>query len=165
MLIATLLLATSIAIPQPQPSVPAIKKGNVAEHTSEQKTGERQKQNPVEPRNVPCNCGPVQTQPSAETNEENPYNPTKDTLYRAYLIATIIGVVIALGGISVLFWQTRHIRTQSEHVAKQIDIQQRSSRQWMNVNQWEHQLADGLPNTIQIHFQIENPTPIPFIWT
>ena len=31
----------------------------------------------------------------------------------------------------------------------------------MNVNQWEHQLADGLPNTIQIHFQIENPTPIP----
>jgi hypothetical protein len=29
---------------------------------------------------------------------ENPYDPAKDILYRAYLLFTIIGVVIALGG-------------------------------------------------------------------
>jgi hypothetical protein len=92
---------------------------------------------------------------------ENPYDPTKDVLYRAYLLFTIIGVLIALGGIGVLWWQTGQIRTQTEHLQKQISIQQRSSRQWVNVTDWHQQAVVARPNTIEIAFQIKNPTSIP----
>src|SRR5947208_13233689 len=88
---------------------------------------------------------------------ETPYDPTKDMLYRAYLLFTIIGVVIALGGIGVLWWQTGQIRTQTEHLEKQISIQQRSSRQWVNVTDCQQQAVIGRPNTIEIAFKIKNP--------
>jgi hypothetical protein len=161
MLTTMLLLAACIAMPQVQPSIPAIKNGNIAEHGSSKKTEERQKQNPVESPKILCNGCSVQTQPSTETDKENSYNPQRDALYRAYLIATIIGVLIALAGIGFIWRQNKHIQRQTGHLESQITIQQRSSRQWVNISGWQQHLADGMANTIEVSFQIENPTPIP----
>ncbi len=161
MLTAILLLAASIAMPQAQPSVPAVKNGNVAEDASKKKAEERQEQRPVKSPKTSCEDCPTQAQPSGEPNKEEPYNPAKDTLYRAYLIATIGGVLIALAGIGFIWWQTKQIKRQTEHLESQINIQQRSSRQWVNIAEWQQHLADGMANTVQVSFQIENPTRIP----
>ena len=85
---------------------------------------------------------------------EHAYDPAKDMLYRAYLLFTIIGVLIALGGIGFLWRQNRHLE-------RQIGIQQRSSRQWVNVTDWQQQTVSDRPNTIEIDFQVKNPTSIP----
>jgi hypothetical protein len=40
----------------------------------------------------------------------NAYDPKSDTLYRWYLLATIIGVIGAFLGIGLIFWQTKLLR-------------------------------------------------------
>lgn len=161
MLTVILLLAASIAMPQVQPSIPAVKNGDITKHTGNKKAEDRQKQTPIDSPQIVCNDCPVKAQPSSEVDKEKPYDPTQDTLYRFYLISTIVGVLIALGGICILLRQNRQIRTQTEHLEKQIAIQQRSSRQWVNVIEWRHERSSSRQDTLELFYRIENPTPIP----
>lgn len=67
--------------------------------------------------------------PSAEKMDaQSAYDPTRDTLYRIYLLATIFGVVGAIGGVLVLIVQTKQIRI-SANAARDAAIAAKASSQ------------------------------------
>jgi len=53
------------------------------------------------------------------------------------------------------------MRRQTSYLEGQIGIQQRSSRQWVNIIQWHQHTVGGGSDRIEIAFQIENPTTNP----
>jgi hypothetical protein len=157
LLIAPLVSAASVDQQKPDSG---IKKGAVQTDSSDKQERANEKHAPEKAADTICNGCSIQ-EPAGQTQKQDTYNPKQDTLYRAYLWFTIIGVLIALGGIGVLLRQNRQISRQTEHLERQIEIQQRSSRQWLNVLEWRQHLAEEMPNNIGIYFQIENPTDIP----
>jgi hypothetical protein len=68
---------------------------------------------------------------AVRADEQNqPYNAANDSLYRWYLRATIVGVFVALGGLGMLWIQSRHLQSQ-------IRLQERGQRQWVNTSDWK----------------------------
>jgi hypothetical protein len=67
-------------------------------------------------------------EPPAQPNQANIYDPTKDTLYRRYLYATIIGVFVGFVGMGILVWQTVVTR-RSANAAKDAAIAAKNSAQ------------------------------------
>jgi hypothetical protein len=73
-----------------------------------------------------------------------PYDPLSDTLYRGYLLSTIIGVAGGLSGVGLLLWQTVLTR-RSADAAKDTALAAklgaeaviRSERPWIFVEQSE----------------------------
>ena len=53
-------------------------------------------------------------QPTHQDEEANSYDPRKDSLYRAYLWATIFGVAGAIIGVLVLLWQSALLRRSTQ---------------------------------------------------
>jgi hypothetical protein len=83
------------------------------------------------------------------------YDPRHDTLYRAYLLFTIIGVLVALGGVWV-------IRRQTNHLQSQLELQAVGLRQWVNTRQWRTNVSYE-KSRLDIEFEIVNPTPAPIV--
>jgi hypothetical protein len=106
-------------------------------------------------------------QPYAEQNKADSYNAKQDTLYRAYLWATIVGVGVALGGILAIYKQTKATRDAAIATAqsakateKSVNLQETSLRQWLNLEDWEVWM-DKRRGIFRIRFQISNPTKLP----
>jgi len=151
-------LISTASVDQQKPDS-GIKNGAIQAGGSRKQGHSNEKQAPEKTADVICNGCSIQ-EPATQTEKQDTYDPKKDALYRAYLWFTIGGVLIALGGIGVLLRQNGQIRTQTEHLERQITIQQRSSRQWVNISGWRQHPVTDRPDTIEISFQIENPTPV-----
>jgi len=96
--------------------------------------------------------------PIGRENEEQPYDAAKDSLYRSYLKATIIGTLVALGGLCILWRQSLHLQSQ-------IRLQERAQRQWVNTSQWKviatgQELSPGRP-IVEVGFTLSNETRAP----
>src|SRR5882762_179335 len=112
LLIAPLFPAASVDQQKPDAG---IKKGAVQADGSRKQGHSNEKQAPEKAADAICNGCSIQ-EPATQTQKQDAYNPKEDTLYRAYLWFTIGGVLIALGGIGVLFRQNGQIRTQTAHL-------------------------------------------------
>jgi hypothetical protein len=76
------------------------------------------------------------------------YNPKEDTLYRTYLLATVIGVVGGLFGIGFIIWQTVLLRRAADAAKASADALINSERAWLMVDlQWEGGGRSKLVNT------------------
>lgn len=112
--------------------------------------------------------------PNAQQKNGHAYDPRKDTLYRAYLWATIGGVVVALGGIYAIYRQTKAtkdaaIATQdsadaTRHSAqateRSVKLQENTQRQWVNLEEW-HAYRFDATKPLEIAFDVVNPTGLP----
>jgi hypothetical protein len=93
--------------------------------------------------------------PTEEADKQNTYSAVTDALYKLYLIATIVGVVVALVGL-------RFVYRQNKNIEQQLGIQKRSSRQWVIIGNWRQDWSSRLGvNVLELSFDITNPTPIP----
>lgn len=85
------------------------------------------------------------------------YDPRHDTLYRAYLLFTVIGVLVALGGVWV-------IRQQTNHLQRQLELQAIALRQWVNTRNWRSSISrEKNPQRLDLDFDIVNPTSAPIV--
>lgn len=140
----------------------SIKPGAVQEHTSRNQQSPEEIQAREKPKQATEGShyeSPMQVPPGQAEKQET-YDPRKDTLYRAYLWATICGVVVALCVLGFIARQNWHIQRQTASLERQLNIQQRSSRQWLNILDWRQHDAKG-NMTFGIYFKIENPTKVP----
>jgi hypothetical protein len=108
----------------------------------------------------------VVQQREAKAERNDPYDPRKDCLYRAYLLATILGVFAALGGIYAIYKQTEATKEAAEATARSakatedsVKLQQVALKQWINIGHWEAVIDNG--NLLSIFFRLTNPTNIP----
>jgi hypothetical protein len=103
LLIFLLLIPGTLQQPKPNtvPAKTAISKGNDEKKTSNEKT--------VAPDGALSNCAAVE-KPPTKPEQAQSYDAGHDTLYRAYLWFTIIGVPLAFVGICVLYRQGRVIK-------------------------------------------------------
>jgi hypothetical protein len=97
--------------------------------------------------------------PIRDEKEDQSYNAANDSLYRWYLRATIAGVFVALGGLGILFGQSRHLQSQ-------IRLQERALRQWINTSDWKAILSDSIHpkngrRILTISYEISNVTKAP----
>jgi hypothetical protein len=103
LLIFLLLIPETLQQPKPNttPAKTAISEGDDEKKTNNEKT--------IAPDGVTSNCVAVEKQ-TAKPEQAQSYDARRDTLYRAYLWFTIIGVPLALIGICVLYSQGRVIK-------------------------------------------------------
>lgn len=109
----TLAVTTSVraqeAAPNAAPAATA-KGGNVGKLNGQQKTNSAKQDTSPCDQVPPCkccpNCCPID-QPQGKSKEEQAKDDSHDPLYRAYLWATIIGVVVALFGVGFISFQTK----------------------------------------------------------
>jgi hypothetical protein len=73
------------------------------------------------------------SQPEVETAQQQPYDAKSDSLYRAYLRATIIGVAGGLIGIGILVWQVIITRTAANAAKSSADALVASERAWIHA--------------------------------
>ncbi len=111
--IATLLLLTANPTAQEaKPSAPA-KKEAVAQDDRNKETPKPQQSSSEESPNA-TRGGRSETKQDSESEKQDTYKPEKDMLYRAYLWATILGVVGGLLGIALIYFQTKHVRKSAD---------------------------------------------------
>jgi hypothetical protein len=106
-------------------------------------------------------------QPPAQAEHANTYDASRDCLYRLYLVSTIVGVFVALGGIYTIYQQTEATRKAAEATAKSakatedsVRLLESSLRQWLNIGHWEIWLEENT-NRLRIRFHVINPTRLP----
>jgi hypothetical protein len=112
--------------------------------------------------------------PETQTEGNDPYDPRRDCLYRAYLAATIFGVFVALGGIYAIYTQTGATKKAAEATAQaaeatarsakasedSVKLQEGALKPWVNVGNWEAWI-EKRTSKLRIRFQIINPTGRP----
>jgi len=149
--VALLLLLFTASLQRPQ-TLP--KESNIKKCATQQNTADSTKK-PTEAQ-VFGSFSP-QT-PIRGEEEDQPYNAAKDSLYRVYLWAAIIGVAVALVGIGMLWYQSRHLQSQ-------IRLQERGLRQWVNTSDWKvagtGQETSDRRQIIEVSFLLSNETRAP----
>lgn len=78
-------------------------------------------------------CFNVQT-PHAETEQKDPYDASKDSLYRKYLLFTVIGVCGGLVGLVFLIVQTIATRNAANAAKNSADALVKSQCAWIMVD-------------------------------
>lgn len=131
LLVAVLLLSLQAVAPQSKPASPPAKP-SVEKRDAGEKAQDSQQATTPDNSLPAISAGKTaeKTGPTAQTEQGNAYDPKKDTLYRCYLWFTIIGVVGAFGGISVLIWQTTLSR-KSANAARDAALAAKTSSQAM----------------------------------
>lgn len=122
------------------------KKSSVDKGLTQAKTGEAQKSPSPSISIGECvNCFSVQT-PHTQTEQKDPYDARTDSLYRNYLLFTIIGVCGGLFGIAVLIAQTMAThkaadaaKTSAEVAARTVEALRHIERPWILIT-----IKDGL---------------------
>jgi hypothetical protein len=109
---------------QSNPTIPSTKT-SIEKRDAEQKT--------TDPKQIKTDTPTVASGSTVETphscdKQNNPYDAGKDTLYRAYLWATVIGVLGAIGGVVVLICQIKLLR-KSADAARDAAIAAKTSSQ------------------------------------
>jgi hypothetical protein len=133
--------------------------------------------NVKQPQSTDGASSPSVHQPETKPERNDAYDPRKDSLYRAYLAATIFGVVAALGGIYAIYKQTEATKQAAEATAQSaketarsakatedsVNLQKIALRQWVNVRKWQTAIPDPdkRPEMMQIEFEVINPTRAP----
>jgi hypothetical protein len=114
-------------------------------------------------------------EPGTTPKQDDPYDPRHDPLYRANLGFTIIGVIVALGGVWAIYGQTKATaqaaQASSESAAAtarsakatedSVKLQEVSLRQWLNIGHWEVWLDKNDAKRLRIRFHVINPTNLP----
>jgi hypothetical protein len=118
-------------------------------------------------------CSDVE-KPYAQCQQPDAYNARHDTLYRVYLWFTIIGVLVALGGVLAIYRQTNATTKAAEATQvsaaaalrsakateRNVKLQENTQRQWLNLEEWHvYRLQPNRP--LEIAFQIANNTSLP----
>jgi hypothetical protein len=113
--------------------------------------------------------------PSAQSHQYDAYNAKNDTLYRAYLWATIIGVVVALSGIFAIYRQTK-ATAQAAQATKEsaeatlrsakaaersVKLTENTQRQWVNLEDWAAFKIKPTDTGLELGFNVVNPTTLP----
>jgi hypothetical protein len=161
------LLATALLLlvwfQQPNPAVPTAKsgthKGNAQETTSDADYEKTESPSPV-PIDPCAKC--PEAKPQEEAKTDKPYDAGKDTLYRAYLWFTMIGVAGAIGGVIALAVQTFLFRRNTIAAEKAAIAADRSANAVMDaegailsVNVSEFYLLSDASKT-SVSFRIHN---------
>ena len=107
-------------------------------------------------------------QPQTKDETANLYDAGKDCLYRLYLLATIAGVLVALGGIYAIWKQTEATAQATDAAARSakaaedsVKLQQSAQRQWVNLEKWNVSKVNTSRTLLAITFEIVNPTKVP----
>jgi hypothetical protein len=152
-LLLLILLLASNALQQTNPTAPThktrVQKGNA--ETSKQDSGNEPKNGSLTINSL--NVHTVQ----AQSKQTDSYDARKDTLYRAYLWFTIIGVLGAWFGIIVIYCQTKAIR-------KSTGLQEIAFVQWIEIKKdWKIEPVTQHEGNVllDITFGIVNPTSYP----
>jgi hypothetical protein len=108
--------------------------------------------------------------PDAQTKQPDPYDPRNDCLYRLYLVFTIVGVCVALGGVYAIYKQTKATAQAAKATARSAEAAERSvtlqeiaQKQWVNLEEWQvdHYNKEVVGHDLEISFQIANHTKVP----
>ncbi|MGA7219310.1 MAG: hypothetical protein WBX38_13390 [Candidatus Sulfotelmatobacter sp.] len=110
---------------QANPSAPAANPG-IEKRDAGKKAENSQQYIPDKPLLTVTAGSLEKSQPATQNKQDNAYDPRNDTAYRAYLWATIIGVAGAIGGVAVLFRQTRLLRRSVELASETAEKQLRA---------------------------------------
>jgi len=119
-----------------------------------------------------------QTDPNSgptKLKQNDPYDARHDPLYRAYLGISILGVIVALGGVLAIYRQTKATAQAAQASAESaaaaarsakatedsVTLQEVSLRQWLNIGHWEVWLDKNDTKRLRIRFHIINPTNLP----
>jgi amino acid transporter len=153
-IVAMLFLLNNVFVQQsPLKTLPPrdspVEKNNGKEKT-DNSNQETCKQTPI----ILCAACFNEEKPKATAIGEETYNPQKDSLYRAYLLAAILGTLVAIVVLGLIFVQTKIL-------GQQINIQQASAKQWVNLENWQIERVGQHPSDFLLHFEINNPTTIP----
>lgn len=114
------------------------------QHPSGKSVGRADKSNPYTP----------QAKPDA-------YDPRQDTLYRAYLWATMVGVALALGGIFAIYRQTKATQDSAKATLRSVRLQEDAQRQWLNLEDWQFSIFDIESNSLEASVGVANHTRLP----
>jgi hypothetical protein len=125
-----LLLLFPYRFEQSRPSAPptksAIQKRDAGKKSNAAKEGDADKSLPT------VSTGSTdKAEPTTKYKEDNTYKPAQDTLYRAYLWATIAGVAGGFIGIGVLIWQNIITRTAANAAKQSADALTNIERPWL----------------------------------
>jgi hypothetical protein len=104
--------------------------------------------------------GRPEAQPEAQSSKTSSYDPTKDYLYRAYLAATIIGVIGAFLGIAAIYHRTRETARSARAAEESIALQKVAQKQWVNISRWSISKTPDR-DWVEIGCLISNPTHVP----
>jgi hypothetical protein len=94
-------------------------------------------------------------QPEAQAQHTNPYDARQDCLYRLYLLATIVGMFVALGGIYVFYLQTKATQDSARAALLNAQAVINSQRPWIAVRTKDPPIAGS------VEFQAECLVEIP----
>lgn len=168
-IVIALVLLTCAGAQQAKPSIRS-KDSGVEKRDSQQKTDAVQQDPANNPAPAIGSCVGCFTEqnPNTETKQTEPYNAGKDTLYRIYLWAAIIGVFVALGGIGAIWAQTiatarsaQATERSAEATEKSVKLQEIAHKQWVNLGGWSVEKTISRHRRLNISFKISNPTKVP----
>lgn len=103
-------------------------KSGINKRTTHKETAET-KNNPPNPGDT-FNSLAVQT-PHADNEQKDPYDPRKDSWYRAYLVFTVLGVVGGLIGLAALIRQTMATSEAADAAKNSADALVKSQCAWL----------------------------------
>jgi hypothetical protein len=154
MRLCVMLLISIVSVAQQTPPAP-VKNRDTQQQKDQRKDAIPDKANPDTPR-----IGRPEAQPEAQSSKTSSYDPTKDYLYRAYLAATIIGVIGAFLGIAAIYHQTRETARSARAAEESIALQKVAQKQWVNISRWS---INKTPDRdwVEIGCLISNPTHVP----
>jgi hypothetical protein len=115
---------------QTKPPVPSTQPG-VEKRDTQEKTSKPHYDEPETTAASTCAGCSVEINPEPRTSENHSYDARNDTLYRAYLAATILGAAGAIFGIGLLFRQTKATEEAVRISASNFRVQQRA---WLSAS-------------------------------
>jgi hypothetical protein len=112
--------------------------------------------------------------PETQSEHSEPYDARKDCLYRIYLLSTIFGVFVALGGIYAIYKQTEATKKAAEATSlaaeatarsakaaeDSVKLQESAFKPWVNIGNWEIWI-EKKTSKLRIRFEVINPTELP----
>jgi len=173
--LTALLLFTAIQQPNPHvlPHEPSIREGDAKSETD----GKQQelKEKPaitiqecehctIIEKCVGCSA---EEKPYAQRQQSDSYDAGKDTLYRVYLWFTIIGILVALGGVLAIYKQTKATKKAADATLRSakaaersVKLQENTQRQWIKLEDW-HAFRINPTDPLEVAFDVINPTTLP----
>jgi hypothetical protein len=133
LLVVVLFLLFQNVYQKPNPAAPATKTG-IEKGNTETKAKERNTDNSQQPTQIVVIGGLDKGQIEKRSEQSNSYDPREDTLYRAYLWFTILGVTGAIGGVIVLICQTIATRRSAEAAFMNAQVLIDAERAWIDID-------------------------------
>jgi len=142
-------------------------KGTIEKRDGQNKTAEPQKTDNKESPNKPPTPTGIQSpnqlevkQPKSETKCQGSNAKAKDPLYRAYLMATVVGVIGGFIGIGLIVWQARIAKQAADAAKKSADALLMIEKPWILVTINSPDLLEieksGLPGIVRIVCRAKN---------